>query len=198
MPVRTDRETHYVAAYLEFWSRPYDWSDQEIDSPVSSFAPVRTWLASLQTGLHVASLRRAMRAVAAKVGKPPPLDPIRSAYFRELQADRDERMAERMATGTCAYCGNTGAVYVATWTDRHGRNHVMSPRSPHGIRSALRESAVACTCCAGDDAAKRGDWSAETRRRFVALRLTPSQFVCLRSQVMSMAVEEEERREPAF
>lgn len=182
-----DREAAYISAYLEFWPRPYDWDDAGLASPVSTFAPVRRWLSELTQGLRTASLRRAMRAVAAKQhGKGPPLDPIRAAYFRQLAAERDDRLRETLATGTCAYCGNTGAVYVATWTDRSGRTRVMSRARPTGIEGVLRESAVACTCAAGDAAAKAGGWSDETRRRFVAQRLTASEFRALRDQVAGL------------
>lgn len=182
----SEREAAYIAAYLEFWPRPYDWDDAGLASSVSSFAPVRRWLSELTQGLRTASLRRAMRAVAAKHAKGPPLDPIRAAYFRQLAAERDDRLRETLATGTCAYCGNTGAVYVATWTDRTGRTRVMSRARPTGIEGVLREASVACSCVAGDAAAKAGGWSDETRRRFVAQRLTRSEFVALRDQVAGL------------
>lgn len=186
MPLRSDRETHYVASYLEFWERPRDWDEAGLESAVSSFAPVRAWLNQLTTGLHVASLRIAMRRVAAKHPRPPPLDPIRSAYFVQLSAEREERVSERMAAGVCVYCANGGAVYVAAWTDRANRTRVMSPRSPQWVPAPLQEVAGACSCVAGDDLAKEAGWSDETRRRFVRLRLTHAEFIALRDQVAAM------------
>lgn len=186
MTALSDRESAYIAAYLEFWPRPYDWDDAGLASPVSSFAPVRTWLAELTTGLHRAELRRAMRQVARKIPKGSPLDPIRTAYFGQLRESREDRLRDSLSRGACVYCGNTGAVHVAAWTDRAGRTRVISPRRPTGIAGRLHEAEVACSCVAGDDAARRGGWSQETRRRFVSLRVSRSEFLALCDQVRSL------------
>lgn len=195
MALRSDRETHYVAAFLEFWERPRDWDPEGLESAVSSFAPVREWLNTLTTGLHVSSLRRAMREVAAKHPRPPPLDPVRSAYFRQLAKEKQERQAEQMSLGACVHCGNSGVVYVAAWNDRTGRTRVISPSRPAWVPCALHEAAVACSCVAGDDLAKDSGWSQTTRRKFVALKLSHAAFLSLRDQVSQLPPTQEFEQE---
>ena len=186
------RERLYIVAYLEFFRRPYDWTEDGLKSPISTFAPVREWLAGLTNGLNVVALKRAMRTASRKHKDGPPLDVVRREYFAELAEARAERTREQIASGACVHCGNTGRVYVAVHSAK-GRPKVIAPATPpRGLpQGSVWEEGVACSCVAGDEWAKERGWSEETRRRFVRHAVTRSQWYDLRA-----VCESGERQEP--